>query len=113
MGFIPDMPKAECPGCNKKKATFARGRALPNGDIVYPKKGFEPPPDIEGYKRAPGNPWHFQPLWPDCDHRRRLLQMKKCGAYSVTMVCACADCPLVQKLIGIKDCENCPHRSAS
>lgn len=122
MGQFLPIIKSNCPPCeaaNNKpqprasnEKSFGRARIAPDGSISYPKKGFEPPPPVEGYERDKGNPWHFKPLWPDCKHRARTLQMKKCGAYDVIMVCGCNGCPLKQQLLKLPDCQNCPHRQA-
>lgn len=118
MGQFSPGTKSNCPPCDAAAKqlkqitdkTFARARFLPDGSLVYPKKGFEPPPPIEGYERDKGNKWRFIPLWPDCKTRARMLQLKKCGAYSVTMVCTNQECPLLQQGLGIQDCNNCRFR---
>lgn len=92
--------------------TFARGRFMPDGSLVYPKKGWEPPPEVEGYQRDKGNAWRFLPLWPDCITRARMLKMKQCGAYNVVMVCTNNECPHAQNPVTLQICQNCPLRQA-
>lgn len=86
---------------------------MPDGSLVYPKKGWEPPPEVEGYKRDPGNAWRFIPLWPDCVTRARMLQMKRCGSYNVTMVCTNQQCQYAQNPVTLQICQSCPLRQAS
>jgi len=113
-----------CTGCGKKyqpgpkpepfvrgdNVSFGRARSQPDGSIVYPKKGWEPPPPIEGYVRDPGNAWRFVPLWPICGMRQKVMVKKVCGAISIKMICKCSDCPLFQSDIVLLNCENCNHR---
>lgn len=93
-----------------RQTSFAKGRLMPDGSIIYPKKGFEPPPPIEGYNRDPGNAWRFIPLWPACKFLNRTLQLKRCGSYNIKMTCGCADCPLLGQILKIEDCQSCPLR---
>lgn len=79
---------------------------------MYAKKGFEPPPDIEGYKRDPGNAWRFVPLYPPCESRQRVAQLKRCGSYNIVMLCTDPDCPLNQQKVLVRDCSTCPFRQA-
>lgn len=95
------------------QTSFSRARMLSDGSIVYPKKGFEPPPPIEGYERDPGDPWHFKPIWPDCKARIQTLYLKKCGATGILSVCANQECPKFQKQLTLTDCQGCPFRQGS
>lgn len=45
-----------------------RPRVLDNGQVIYPVRG-NPPPDMPGYVRDPGNPYVFIPIWPPCKFR--------------------------------------------
>lgn len=90
--------------------SFGKGRFMPDGSIVYPKKGWEPPPDIEGYRRDPGNAWVFLPLWPACADRTRTAYMKKCGAYCVIMTCESQECPAKGQQVTFNQCRDCPFR---
>lgn len=121
MGQFSPGTKSNCPPCDAaakqlKQITdksFSRARFQPDGSLIYPKKGFEPPPPIEGYVRDPGNKWKFIPIWPDCSTRARMLQLKQCGAYNVIMVCKNAECDKAQLPLAITDCQGCPFRQAS
>jgi hypothetical protein len=108
-----------CNNCEKQgsapmatQKTFARGRFMADGSLVYPKKGFEPPPPVEGYERDKGNAWRFIPLWPDCQTRVRMLKMKKCGAYNVIMACTNTQCEHNQNQVTLQICQSCPLRQA-
>lgn len=90
--------------------SFGRGRFMPDGSLVYVKKGFEPPPDVEGYQRDPGNAWRFLPLYADCQDRQRVPRLKRCGSYDVVMICTNGACPLNQQRVSVRDCRDCTHR---
>jgi hypothetical protein len=119
--FLP-ATKSKCVPCEEQakasaapmatQKTFARGRFMPDGSLVYPKKGWEPPPEVEGYQRDPGNAWRFLPLWPPCQTRARMLKMKKCGAYNVVMACTNGQCEHNQNVVTLQICQNCPLRQA-
>lgn len=85
---------------------------MPDGSLVYQKKGWEPPPEIEGYERDPGNAWVFRPLYPECETRSRVPQLKRCGSYNVIMLCTNQECPLSQQKVSVRDCQACPFRQA-
>jgi Rad3-related DNA helicase len=78
-------------------------RKLPNGDIVFPKKG-DPPPCPDGYYRDKGNPFLFHLDVPDCPHREMKTYVKPCGKLGCYMMCnhfakevnsvVCNDCPI-------------------
>lgn len=48
---------------------FVKPRSMSDGSVVYPTRG-SPPPDLAGYSRDPGNPFHFLPIWPECANRQ-------------------------------------------
>ena len=118
--FLPATKSERCLPCEQEaqagkavstvQKSFARGRFMPDGSLVYPKKGFEPPPPVEGYERDPGNAWRFLPLWPACQTRARMLQMKKCGAFNVVMVCSNGACEYAQNPVTLQICQGCPLR---
>lgn len=114
MGCIPCEAKAEARArSGGTQKSFARPRLMPDGSFVYPKKGFEPPPPMAGYTRDPGNHWRFIPQWLPCKDRISTLQMKKCGAYDMLMVCNSQDCPLKQIRVTAEQCKACSHRKES
>ena len=45
--------------CNHNKLSH---RLKSNGDINFVRKGPEPPPDLQGYKRNSGDDWLFHPI---------------------------------------------------
>ena len=90
--------------------SFGKGRFMPDGSLTYPKKGWEPPPDLEGYTRDPGNAWRFLPLWPVCLDRTRTAYIQKCGAYNVIMTCHSAECPANGEKVTLSLCQGCPFR---
>lgn len=70
-----------------------RARTQRDGSIVYIKKGDEPPPDLDGYKRDPNNLWRFFPLWKTCSHRLQNQYLKPCGALGILSFCRHPDGP--------------------
>jgi hypothetical protein len=84
-------------------------RILDDGTIIYPKKGKEPPPCLEGYRRkAEQGPdaWILIPLWRDCDFRQQVLRRREdCNCEMLVNVCGH---PLGQNLeLTISICESC------
>lgn len=92
------------------RRSFGRARMLPNGIVEYVKKGWEPPPDLDGYERDPGNAWRFLPKWPLCKKRIQTQSMKSCGALSILTVCANDKCEHKQKEVTFAICSACPLR---
>lgn len=109
------MAKEPCPCLERAKRgvamaqTFGRARVMPDKTIVYPKKGVEPPPDLDGYKRDPGNKWRFIPLWGACEYRYQNQFLKACGAIGILSICTHPDGPKENKReVNLKTCEQCP-----
>lgn len=94
----------------KNRKSFGRARLLSDGSVEYAKKGREPPPDLDGFKRDPGNAWKFLPLWPKCKKRIQTQSMKQCGAISVLTVCANQECPLKQLQVSYEQCLACQFK---
>lgn len=90
--------------------SFGRARMLPDGSIEYARKGHEPPPDLDGYRRDPGNPWKFLPLWPVCRKRIQTQSLKPCGAIAVLTVCSNQECPLKQQQVTFEQCTACQFK---
>lgn len=102
-----------CGGCGAEKiaaSTFGRARRLPDGSLLFKKKGWEPPPVPEGFKRDPKNAWHFVPTFPLCEFRIQTHRMKPCGAIDMITVCNCPDCPLRQNTVVESQCNACTFR---
>lgn len=93
-----------------QKKSFGRARMLPDGSIEYARKGHEPPPELDGFKREPGNPWKFLPVWPKCKKRIQTQSMKPCGALSILTVCANGECPLKQQAVSFEQCNGCQYK---
>lgn len=92
----------------RQARSFGRARRGPRGVIEYPKKGWEPPPDIEGYKRDPGNAWRFIPIWPECKCRIQNFHIKQCGALGVLTVCNNPESEHYRDSLTLPICEGCP-----
>jgi len=94
----------------KGERSFGRARIMSDGSVIYPKKGWEPPPPLEGYDRDPGNAWRFLPLWPACKHRSQIIGVKPCGALRIVARCMCSSCPLFKSEVKLADCSACQLR---
>lgn len=97
-------------GLKTASQSFGRARILADGCVEYARKGAEPPPDLDGYQRDPGNSWKFLPLWPVCKRRIQTQSLKQCGAIAILTVCANGDCPLRQQEVTFDQCTQCPHK---
>lgn len=69
-----------------------RPRFMPDGVIVYPKRGWEPPPVPIGYRRKSENlksvdAWIFIPTMPICLQRTHEVEYGHCGACKITYYC--------------------------
>ncbi len=58
--------------------SYIRPRILDCGTVIYPKRGWEPPPLIPGYSRKSNNPhsadaWIFIPDWDCCEYRKEFI----------------------------------------
>ena len=89
--------------------SFGTPRTQRDGSITYPKKGWEPPPEIEGYTRDPRNKWRFIRKWLPCKSRQETKLTKPCGAIQIVALCECKGCPMYSLTVRAVDCEACPH----
>ena len=93
-------------------ASFSRGRMLADGSVIYAKKGVEPPPDMDGFQRDPGNAWHFLPIWPSCTYRLQTTHLKQCGAIGVLSICRAEGGEHERDKVTCAICESCLIRKA-
>jgi len=93
---------------------YIRPRVHKDGTIVYPKKGWEPPPVPDGYERKTTNlkspdAWTFLPKFANCEHRVPVEgKAQSCGCMAMILHCnrtgklveidgaACPACDLYQ-----------------
>jgi len=74
---------------------YIRPRRMPDGSLVYPKRGWEPPPSIMGYHRKSNDPktvdaWVFIPDFDFCEYRiEEEIKREGCGCITYTYVCGC------------------------
>jgi len=101
---------------------FETPRFLPDGTAVFPKKGMDPPPDMEGYQRRSGNPrsgdaWVFIPLWSACPHRSQRFVQRESGCRCVRIVMFCNHSDGKSEPLTLACCQNCtlrqPHQQES
>ncbi len=91
--------------------SFGRPRLM--GDmIIYPKRGWEPPPDIEGYERDPNDLWRFKCVWPACKFRHTVQVMRQCGSIDFDTNCQCKQCPLYRTEVKLTDCRSCEFKES-
>ena len=86
-------------------------RKLPDGSIMYPKRGWEPPPPIEGYRRKSMNPrssdaWVFIPEWLDCPFRVEKTQRRE-SCRCLTLVNICIHPKMRGKIVSTNICDAC------
>lgn len=84
-----------------------------DGSIVYTQEEgeWEPPKDINGYRRDPMNPWRFTPLWLKCMKRTpKGTRTKACGCIQLTMVCDNPASELHTKTVSDAECQQCSVR---
>jgi len=105
-----EIPESK-PFIQGAKMSFGRPRVQPDGGLIIAKKGWEPPPPIEGYDRDPNNPWRFTPAWAPCDMRQRIIVIKSCGATGIKMVCKCPQAPTFQADVKLSICKKCPFKT--
>lgn len=87
--------------------SFGKPRRMPNGVLVYPKRGREPPPDHEGFQRDPKDYWRFVPQWPECKFRILNMHMAPCGALRPQALC---QHPEKKGEVSYQVCSGCPLR---
>ncbi len=88
-----------------------RPRKLADGSIMYPKRGWEPPPPIPGYTRKSHNPksadaWVFIPDWNACKYRKELIVNRE-GCQCETMVYECQHKSKVGLRVNTPICDGC------
>jgi hypothetical protein len=99
---------------------FVEGRDKPmrlelDGSIIYGRTDdWEPPRDIDGYRRDPDDAWHFMPLWPKCIyHSGSTVRYATCGCIGVRMKCNCPECPRFAQFVKCEECLECLQRKES
>jgi hypothetical protein len=89
---------------------FEQPVVLDNGNIVYPKTGWEPPVTPAGYTRSPDDDWVFIPTWPPCVDRRTMNSVRPCGCINIQAVCLSKVAPTLGQTVTAEICQKCPHR---
>ena len=88
-----------------------RPRKLIDGSIMYPKRGWEPPPPIPGYTRKSNDPrsadaWVFIPDWNSCEYRKEYIVQRK-GCRCETLVYKCQQESQIGLQVNTDICETC------
>lgn len=89
---------------------FQQPTIEPDGAMVYPKTGWEPPVCPEGYHVDPANRWRFIPDWKPCVHRSFDNTVRPCGCISIHAVCHSKESGVQGEQIPYVVCEKCPVR---
>jgi hypothetical protein len=88
-----------------------RPRRLADGTVIYPMRGWEPPPAIPGYRRLSMDPkspdaWAFAPELEPCEFRdERQVQRESCKCWTLVQYCTKA-----QQEVQTGYCTTCPHK---
>jgi hypothetical protein len=77
-------------------------RELDDGSRVYPIRG-DPPPDIPGYSRDPGNQYRLIPFMPECSFRKQGIFVPDCCPDKAIVFYRCDK---GFKVTGL-ECQNC------
>jgi hypothetical protein len=91
---------------------YNKPHILDNGTLIYPKRGWEPPPLVEGYQRKSNNPknsdaWVLIPIWTTCCFRSR-VQIPKEGCRCVTFYHICTNKEIGKDVIvNLNLCSSC------
>lgn len=84
--------------------------------VTYPKTGWEPPPDIPGYRRKSDDwkspdAWTFISEWPKCGLREINAKRKvSCGCVTVGMICRQPRSPHSGRRVELATCQGCTVR---
>jgi hypothetical protein len=84
-----------------------------DGTIVYTKEegNWEPPREINGYRRDADDPWRFIPLWKSCVMRQQSgVRHVSCGCIDIVMRCGNPECLKFGGEVKHTDCDGCPMR---
>lgn len=76
----------------KQEVIHGRPRVFSDGTIIFPKRGWEPPPEPAGYQRKVANlrspdAWVFLPVMEACGHRTNNITYSACGAAKLAYRC--------------------------
>ena len=116
----PTLPRPDLQGVQATLPAFVEGRDRPvhfepSGAIVYEKENWEPPRDIDGYRRDPQDPWRFLPLWPVCALRLCTgVRLVNCGCIGVIMRCNDPRSTVLGQQVKYSQCAQCklPEKNA-
>jgi hypothetical protein len=91
---------------------FGQPKLLPDGCLVYEKRGLEPPPNHTGYQRKSADltnieAWVFIPLMPHCRFREMRNGVRPCGCVRIDQVCTNKESVMNGKSVLVKDCAEC------
>ncbi len=115
---ILSTPRPDLQAIQTTLPAFVEGRDRPvrfenDGSIIYDKDGWEPPRDIDGYRRDPQNAWRFLPLWPVCPMRLATgVRLLNCGCVGVIMRCNHPQASTFSQQVTYAQCETCRSRKA-
>lgn len=113
----PRGPK-EAPAQKLTVRDFKEPKFMPDGSLVYPRTGWEPPKVPEGYRRKNDDPrspdaWVFLPNWPPCVDRVMYNKLSSCGCVHIHARCSSKEAAMKGKAVNLDDCRRCPLARAS
>jgi hypothetical protein len=96
---------------------FNKPHILDNGTLIYSKRGWEPPPLVDGYRRKSDNPkssdaWIMFPEWQVCTFRQRIQKQRE-NCKCVTFSHVCSNLHVIEKYggqpptVNLNICTNC------
>ncbi len=84
-------------------------RILEDGTVIYPKRGKEPPPCLDGYvRKAEQGPdaWILIPLWRYCEYRTHIKRKREdCNCEVLIPICGHSNSNGIE--VTLKICEVC------
>lgn len=94
---------------------FEEPKIKPDGTIVYPRTGLEPPVVPGGYKRKSDDiraddAWVFVPLWSPCVDRGMANKVRPCGCIEVYQFCMSNKVTPYGQRVEPDTCEACTVR---
>lgn len=87
--------------------SLSRPRVMPNGDLVFPRKGHPPPDNISNYERDPADPFIFHLMQEPCKHRESKFTISPCGKTKCSLWCN-----LLQREVSTFFCDQCDKYEA-
>jgi hypothetical protein len=86
---------------------MTKGRLMFNGDLIFPKKGAQPPVPEVGYMPDPTDPWVHHRIYKECVYRTFVNIPTPCGCKRYHYTCSLEQMPTTYIL-----CDKCTRAVA-